>query len=192
MPWLLRFRTLSITLVKGVYAFHSSLVVSIYHEKRSSKEFCFFTDIAPTIYDLVGLSTSANEGYAPITGKSMLPHIGDKSLSIYAPNEGIGLEVANSSAYFLNGYKIVKNNIPMGDNSWHMYDLTKDPGEVNDIALTNAVLFQKMLSEYQTYEKEVGVIKMPKGYSAQGEVGKKINRNLAKICCSISPAFFNL
>jgi arylsulfatase/uncharacterized sulfatase len=141
--------------------------------KAQSKEFCFFTDIAPTIYDLVGLSTSANEGYAPITGKSMLPHIGDKSLSIYAPNEGIGLEVANSSAYFLNGYKIVKNNIPMGDNSWHMYDLTKDPGEVNDIALTNAVLFQKMLSEYQTYEKEVGVIKMPKGYSAQGEVGKK-------------------
>ncbi|MEJ2112645.1 MAG: arylsulfatase [Flavobacteriaceae bacterium] len=141
--------------------------------KAQSNEFCFFTDIAPTIYDLVGLSTYANEGYAPITGKSMLPHIGNKSLPIYDPNEGIGLEVANSSAYFLNGYKIVKNNIPMGDNSWHMYDLTKDPGEVNDIALTNAVLFQKMLSEYQTYEKEVGVIKMPQGYSAQGEVGKK-------------------
>ena len=154
--------------------------------KAQSNEFCFFTDIAPTIYDLVGLSTYANEGYAPITGKSMLPHIGNKSLPIYDPNEGIGLEVANSSAYFLNGYKIVKNNIPMGDNSWHMYDLTKDPGEVNDIALTNAVLFQKMLSEYQDYEAEVGVISMPNGYHAQKEVGKK---SIVALLKSIGPYF---
>ncbi len=86
-----------------------------------SDAFCFFTDIAPTIYDLVGLSTSANEGYAPITGKSMLPHIYDPTNSIYGKDVGVGLESGNSSAYFLNGYKIVKNNIPLGDNTWHLY-----------------------------------------------------------------------
>lgn len=138
-----------------------------------SDVFCFFTDIAPTIYDLVGLSTSANEGYAPITGKSMLPHINNPERSVYSIDEGVGLEAANSSAYFLNGYKIVKNNIPLGDNNWRLYHLPSDPGETNDISSDHPILFQKMLSGYQDYASAVGVIQMPEGYSAVGEVGKK-------------------
>lgn len=138
-----------------------------------SNAFCFFTDIAPTIYDLVGLSTSANEGYAPITGKSMLPHITDINLPVYGKNEGVGLESGNSSAYFLNGYKIVKNNIPYGDNTWHLYYLPDDPGETKDIAATHPILFQNLLSEYQNYAVRVGVIQMPEGYSAEGEVARK-------------------
>lgn len=138
-----------------------------------SDVFCFFTDIAPTIYDLVGLSTSANEGYAPITGRSMLPHINNPEHSVYGREEGVGLEAANSSAYFLNGYKIVKNNIPLGDNNWHLYHIGSDPGETNDIASEHPILFQKMLSAYQEYAAAVGVIPMPEGYSAVGEGGKK-------------------
>lgn len=138
-----------------------------------SDAFCFFTDVAPTIYDIVGLSTMANEGYVPITGKSMLAHITDPNTAIYGENEGVGLEAGNSSAYFLNGYKIVKNNIPYGDNTWHLYHLPTDPGEINDIASEQAVLFQKMLAEFQDYVKRVGVIQMPKGYHAAKEVGKK-------------------
>jgi len=136
-------------------------------------EFCFFTDIAPTIYDLVGLSTTANDGYAPVTGKSMLPHIENTDVPIYGPGEGIGLEAANSSAFFLDGNKIVKNNIPLGDNQWHMYNLVSDPLENHDLASQKPELFQKMLAAYEAYEREVGVVKMPEGYSASGEVAKK-------------------
>lgn len=142
-------------------------------KQLKSDVFCFFTDIAPTIYDLVGLPTSANQGYAPITGKSMLPHINNPERSVYSKDEGVGLEAANSSAYFLNGYKIVKNNIPLGDNTWHLYHLISDPGETNDLAAAQPALFQKMLSAYQAYAKTVGVIQMPEGYSAVGVVGEK-------------------
>lgn len=138
-----------------------------------SNAFCFFTDIAPTIYDLAGLSTSANEGYAPITGKSILPHIADRHVAIYKENEGVGLESGNSSAYFLGGYKIVKNNIPFGDNTWHLHYLPTDPGETKDIASENPVIFQQLLAAYQDYAATVGVIPMPKGYFASKEVGKK-------------------
>lgn len=138
-----------------------------------SDAFCFFTDIAPTIYDLVGISTSANEGYAPITGKSMLPHITDANRPIYDQNEGVGLESGNSAAYFLNGYKIVKNNIPYGDNTWHLYHLPSDPSETDDLSSEYPVLFHKMLSEFQDYAERVGVIQMPEGYYAEREVGKK-------------------
>lgn len=142
-------------------------------ENKKTNAFCFFTDIAPTIYDLAGISTAANAGFAPITGKSMLPHIHDFSQPIYASDEGVGLEVANSSAYFLNGYKIVKNNIPLGDNQWHLFHIANDPGEVHDLAGMEPALFQKMLAAYEIYEREVGVIQLPKRYSAAGEVAKQ-------------------
>jgi arylsulfatase/uncharacterized sulfatase len=142
-------------------------------KNQRTNTFCFFTDIAPTIYDLVGISTAANEGYAPITGKSMLPHINNDSIPVYAANEGIGLEAAASSAYFLNGYKIVKNNIPLGDMEWHLYNLMEDPSELNDLAQQEPERFQKMLAAYEVYAKNVGVLEMPEGYSAQGTVARK-------------------
>jgi arylsulfatase/uncharacterized sulfatase len=138
-----------------------------------SNAFCMSTDIAPTIYDFVGLSTKANEGFAPISGKSMLSHIQDFSKPIYNTGEGVGLETAASSAYFLDGYKIVKNNIPLGDNQWYLYNLTTDQGETIDLKAEKPELFQKMLAAYEDYARTVGVIEMPEGYSASGEVAKK-------------------
>ncbi len=149
-------------------------------KNASSKEFCFFTDIAPTIFDMVEISTSANEGYAPITGKSLLPHLKDTSSAVYQENEGVGIEAASSSAYFMNGYKIVKNNIPDGDNQWHLYHIESDPGEVNDLANREPELFKQMLAAYTDYEKEVGVLKMPEGYSAQGFVSKKATKSMVR------------
>jgi len=144
----------------------------------TSNAFSFFTDIAPTIYDFVGISNSAKPGFAPITGKSLYPHINDPSLLVYNENEGVGIEAASSSAYFMNGYKIVKNNIPDGDNVWHLHHIESDPGEVVDLAEQEPELFQKMLDAYADYEKEVGVLKMPEGYSAQGFVSKKATKSM--------------
>ncbi len=158
--------------------------------KVHTNEFCFLTDIAPTIYDLVGLSTKAKEGFAPISGQSLMPHIRNPEVPVYAPGEGVGLEAANSAAYFLDGYKIVKNNIPLGDTEWHMYHLKSDPMETQDLMNSKPDLFQKMLSEYQEYAKEVGVIEMPEGYSAQGEVIKKSIRVLTLHFLPYILAFF--
>lgn len=147
---------------------------------NSSNEFSFFTDIAPTIYDIVGISTSANKGFAPITGKSLYAHLNNTSLPVYKENEGVGIEAAASSAYYMNGYKIVKNNIPDGDNLWHLYHLETDPGEVIDLVDKEPELLRKMLAAYAEYEEEVGVLKMPEGYSAQGFVAKNATKSMIK------------
>lgn len=148
--------------------------------RNTSSVFSFFTDIAPTIYDIVGVSTTANEGYAPVTGKSLYTHINDPSQPVYKENEGVGIEAASSSAYFMNGYKIVKNNIPDGDNIWHLHHIESDPGEAVDLADQEPELFNNMLAAYAAYEKEVGVLQMPDGYSAQGFVSKKATRSMIK------------
>ncbi len=143
---------------------------------KKDNELCFITDIAPTIYDIVGLSTSANEGYASIAGKSMLPHIKDNKHPIYKQDEGVGIEAAGCSAYFLGDYKIVYNNNPYGNHQWRMYNLKVDPCETKDISVENPLMFQTLLSKYEIFAKDVGVVSMPKSYSAQKEVGKKSKR----------------
>ena len=110
----------------------------------------------------------------------VFPHINDPNQSVYKENEGVGIEAASSSAYFMNGYKIVKNNIPDGDNVWHLHHIESDPGEVIDLADQEPELFKKMRAAYAEYAKEVGVLEMPEGYSAQGFVAKEATKSMVK------------
>jgi len=140
---------------------------------RTSDVFCFVTDVVPTMLDLAGLPTPSSNEEVPITGKSLLGHIQNPEVPVYAENEGVGLEAANSAAYFLGDYKIVKNNIPLGDQTWHLYHLKTDPGETRDLAEQEPERFQAMMVAYDAYAQDVGVIEMPEGYSAEGEVERK-------------------
>ncbi|MEL6534923.1 MAG: arylsulfatase [Bacteroidota bacterium] len=149
-------------------------------KQQTDGTFCFLTDIAPTIYELAGLSPEANPGYSPITGKSILPHLQDPSIPIYGPQEGVGLEAAACAAYFLGDYKIVLNNSPLSDDQWKLYNIAKDPTETKNLAAEEPLQFQIMLSAYERWAQEVGVVTMPEGYSAQGEVGKKSVRAIVR------------
>lgn len=140
---------------------------------QKTNTFCFVTDVVPTILELAGMEPVSNKTYAPITGNSLMPHIKDSSVPVYREDEGVGLEAANSSAYFLGDYKIVKNNIPLGDNKWYMYNLKVDPGETKDISGAYPEKFQAMKEAYDAYAKTVGAIEMEEGYSAESVVAKK-------------------
>ena len=140
---------------------------------RTSNAFSFVTDVVPTMLDLAGLPTPSRNEKVPITGKSLVRHIQNPEVPVYAEDEGVGLEAANSAAYFLGDYKIVKNNIPLGDNTWHLYHLKTDPGETRDLAVQEPERFKTMVAAYNAYAQKVGVIEMPEGYSAEGEVSRK-------------------
>ena len=159
---------------------------------KQTNSFCFITDLVPTLLEIVGKEPRSNKLYAPITGKSLLPHIQDLSIPVYDENEGVGLEVANSSAYYQGDFKIVKNNIPLGDNKWYLYNLKNDPGETKDLAKAYPEKFTKLRNAYDKYAKSVGVIEMEEGYSAEGEVGRKsmikiLSNNACLLYTSPSP-----
>jgi len=147
---------------------------------QRSNAFCFVTDIVPTILELAGMQPVSNKTYAPITGNSLLPHLQDQSVPVYQADEGIGLEASNSSAYFLGDYKIVKNNIPLGDNQWYLYNLKTDPGETNDLSAQLPEKFEAMKAAYDTYAASVGVIEMEEGYAAEKVVAKKSAATILK------------
>jgi arylsulfatase A-like enzyme len=62
------------------------------------------------------------------------------------------------------------------DQMIRFHEEETDPAETDDISVQNPMMFQIMLSKYETYAKEVGVLVMPKSYDAQSEVAKKSTR----------------
>ncbi len=150
---------------------------------QKSNEFCFITDIVPTILELAGMAPSSNTLYTQISGKSLLPHLRDRSVPVYQPDEGVGMEAANNASYYQGDFKIVKNNIPLGDTQWRLYNLRVDPGETRDLSQEEPERFAAMLASYEEYARAVGVVEMAEGYSAEKEVLKK---SVAKILTDLS------
>ena len=86
--------------------------------------------------------------------------------------------MAGNAALFKGSMKIVRNGPVYGDNKWHMYDLSMDPGETNDLSQKMPNLFEELLGHYKEYCQENGVLEMPEGYSQMGEIRRKFVDNV--------------
>lgn len=132
------------------------------------------TDIVPTLLDLAQVqspgSTYKNQTIEPITGRSLLPALRGETQRIHAADEAIGYELSGNQALFKGTLKIVKNLPSVGDGQWHLYDLSTDPGETNDLQTTLPDAFKAMLSDFDGYAKSHGVLPMPEGYSPSRQV----------------------
>jgi len=128
-------------------------------------------DIVPTLLEAAGISAHqgvyAGQTVQPLSGHSMLPMLTGKASFVYRPDEAIGYELAGSAALFRGDYKLVKNISPLGDGQWRLFDLRNDPGETQDLRQTHAALYGSMLSAYDQYAKDYGVLPVPDGFDLQ-------------------------
>ena len=123
-------------------------------------KFTFITDIAPTISDIIGVQRDSQ-----MIGKSLIKVLAGDQARVYKKDEYIGLEVTGNSALFKGDYKIVRNRPPIGDNKWYLFNLSDDPGETNDLSISNPEILDELISDYNDYVKKNGVVELPKSYS---------------------------
>jgi arylsulfatase/uncharacterized sulfatase len=84
---------------------------------------------------------------------------------VYGEDDAVGYELTGHGALFQGDYKVVVNQAPLGDGQWRLFNIVEDPGETVDLAATQPALFQRMLSRYQQYQEENGVLPLPVGYT---------------------------
>lgn len=130
----------------------------------------FVTDVTPTILELSGVGLEQPGDEVQITGKSLVPALKGLSDIVRGANESVGTEVSGNAALYRGTHKIVRYAPPHGDNAWHLYDLSIDPGETRDLSVEQPALFKSMLSEYALYEAKMGVLPLPPGYNVQQQV----------------------
>ncbi len=117
------------------------------------------TDLTPTIMDFAGVTESESEP-VPINGRSLRPVLNGGAEETYAATTPLGLEVSGNSALFLDGYKLTRNSLPFGDGVWRLHNLDVDPGETHDLSSAEPERMQIMLTHYQEYVDEFGVIEL--------------------------------
>jgi arylsulfatase/uncharacterized sulfatase len=127
------------------------------------------TDIPPTLLELAAVPHPGKQylGQAiePMTGKSLVSLVKGDTRSVRTADEPLGYELSGNKALFKGDYKLAKNDPPVGDGQWHLYDIQRDPGETHDLQSELPERFKAMQHDYLAYEKAHGVLPMPSGYS---------------------------
>ena len=81
---------------------------------------------------------------------------------VHADDEPVAQEMFNNTAVWMGDWKAVKNNPPVSDGKWHLYNITADIGENNDLASQHPEILKKLMTDYDKFAKDVGVI-VPSG-----------------------------
>lgn len=131
--------------------------------------FAWATDIAATILGFARVDTPngryAGKPVLPITGKDLSPILRGEVEGVYEETDTVGYELTGHSALFRGDYKLVRNLQPLGDGDWRLYNIVRDPGEVEDLKAEMPDRLQTMLADYALFEEENGVEPIPPGYS---------------------------
>lgn len=165
---------------------------------RISTTFAHVTDIVPTLLELAGVES--HDGHyqgktvEPLIGSSMLPVLQGSSQQVHPADQAIGYELSGSAALFKGEYKLVKSLKPVGDEQWHLYNISTDPGEVLDLQSQMPELFQSMQADYAQYVRANGVLPMPAGYDykRQGQIYALVHVFIPKLKAALPAVLFGL
>jgi arylsulfatase A-like enzyme len=149
------------------------------------RAFSWVTDITPTILSFAGVEPPGprygGRAIEAVTGRSLRPLLAGEVTSVYGETDTVGYELAGNGALFQGDYKLVVNQPPVGDGQWRLFNITKDPGEVIDLAAADPARYQRMLGRYHEYMAANGVMTYPEGYSPLGQVlDRALRKELGK------------
>jgi len=146
-------------------------------------EFTHVTDIVPTLLEIAGVNSqqlssgvesNTNQAQEAILGKSLLPALtAVRNVSVHDQGEAIGFEFSGNSALYQGDFKLIRNQPPLGDRKWRLFNIHNDPGETTDLREHLPDRYQDMLGEYAAYANRVRVLSMPEDYS----LGKQVAIN---------------
>jgi arylsulfatase len=122
-------------------------------------------DIAPTLLELAG---TAHPGTAyrgrevePMRGRSLVPYLSGNSEAVHHAATGTGWELFGRRAIRQGDWKALYLPAPYGPGTWQLYDLSRDPGEIDDQAAAEPGKLAELLALWDRYVEENGVITEP-------------------------------
>ena len=112
-------------------------------------------DLMPTILeasDITPASKIRGQERLPWDGRSILPSIEgkkqkDPSLLYFSYARGKAIRVGN--------WKLVLNKDNKSEAQWELYDMKKDPNELNDLASTKPNKFKELLKLWESKDKQL-------------------------------------
>lgn len=129
------------------------------------KSFAFVNDITPTILDLAKVlhpDTYKGRPVHTLMGKSLVPILGGATDIVYADDEPVAMELFNSTSARIGDWKAIHDTVTYASGAWRLFNVVNDPGENNDLSKQHPDILQKLISAYEKYAQDVGVV-IPRG-----------------------------
>lgn len=130
----------------------------VVHREDIHHGFTTVQDLAPTFYDLAGISYpevfNEQEVY-PLRGSSLLPFISGNSEEIHNKEYVFALE-HNGNAMLRKGkWKITNVVHPFNTENFALYDLSRDLSEQSDLREAEPEKYEEMLKEWAEFSNEI-------------------------------------
>jgi arylsulfatase len=143
---------------------HTPLIIKMPQQQLGRGNLGAFTtvmDMAPTFLELAGGTyPSSYKGHqlTPLRGSSMLPLLREYQNYVHDEDYVMGWELFGRCALKKGDWKITKVEAPFGKSKFELFNLKEDPAESHDLADEYPEKYEKLLSEWEQYVKETGVI----------------------------------
>jgi len=118
--------------------------------------FLHVSDIMPTFLEIAAASypeTVNGKAVRKPIGKSIVPILTGEADKIHL-NEGMGYELFEMKAYIKDEWKILRLPVPFGSGDWALYNLSEDPGEMNDLSDQNPQKKAELLEAWEQYARD--------------------------------------
>ncbi|MCY2976858.1 MAG: arylsulfatase [Planctomycetota bacterium] len=117
-------------------------------------------DVMPTLIEITGAkypSTREGHNVTPIEGTSLMPAMRGEKL----PTRTIGFDHQEAHGLRQGDWKAVFSKRMPHELKWELYNLAEDRCELNDLAEKSPERIKKMVDDWETWARRVGVIWMP-------------------------------
>lgn len=127
-----------------------------------TNSFATVMDILPTVLDLAGVNHPGSKfrgrDVVPVRGSSWVQHLSQKTASFHDEElEITGWELFGCRAIRQGSWKAIFMAPPRGKDRWELYNLEKDPGEIDDLAESEPEMLKKLVAHWEVYYAETGM-----------------------------------
>jgi arylsulfatase A-like enzyme len=134
-------------------------------QRQIGTAFATVMDIAPTVLELAGAAHpgTAYRGreVAAMQGRSLVAYLAGDTEAVHDADTGTGWELFGRRAIRQGDWKALHLPAPYGPGTWQLYDLSSDPGEIDDLAASRPDILAELLELWDRYVKHNGVIPEP-------------------------------
>lgn len=169
------------------------------------QQFVHVIDLMPTVLEIAGVSAPATRNgvkLKPVQGKSIAPTF--KAPQAPTRTEQY-FELGGNRAYYAAPFRLVvrhERGKPFTQDKWELYDLSKDPNELNDLAATMPDKVADLAARWRTAAEQNNVfplddrqmvIRMVQDRQARGIRAnwdlrppiERLSRETAPVCCGL-------
>jgi arylsulfatase A-like enzyme len=127
--------------------------------------FATVMDVAPTVLELAGVAhpgtSYQGREVAPMRGRSLVGYLSGDTEAVHDADTGTGWELFGRRAIRQGDWKALHLPEPYGTSAWQLYELSADPGEIEDLAAARPDKLAELLGLWERYVQETGVILDP-------------------------------